>query len=142
MLRRRYRRDCQRGQESAMGKFLQMLAMRLKHPDVIRGLAAAAEDDGPSEAEVQAESQADMATPSEPARAAPEAMSTPPPPAEGAPQRNEAGAPQAAGGHGGKVEPGAYSFIDIAMGRPDGGLDVEAGANEGRGFGEFQPLRE
>jgi hypothetical protein len=138
MLRRRYRRDCQRGQESAMGKFLQMLAMRLKHPDVIRGLDAAAGDDDQREAEVQA----DMATPSEPAAAAPEEASTPPPAAGEAGQRNEAGAPQAPGGHGGKVETGDYSFIDIAIGRPGSGLDVPVPGNEGPGFGEFQPLRE
>jgi hypothetical protein len=135
MLRRRYRRDCQRGQESAMGKFLQMLAMRLKHPEVIRGLAAGAADDG----------QADVVTSSEPAPAASEEASTPPPAAEDGRYRNEAGAPQASGGHGGKVETGDYSFVDIAIGRPDGGLHVQAPASGGSdrgGFGEFQPLRE
>jgi hypothetical protein len=141
MLRRRYRRDCQRGQESAMGKFLQMLAMRLKHPDAIRGLAAAAGDDGQGEAEVQTE----VATPSEPPAAASGEISTPPPTADGAGHRNEAGAPQASGGHGGNVEPTDYSFVDIAIARPGGGLDVQGPANAGAarpGFDRFQPLRE
>jgi hypothetical protein len=81
MLRLRYRRECERGQVAAMGKVLQVQAMRLKHPEEIGGLAGGAGEDTAAQAEVQTE----VVTPSEPAPTASDGRAPHPAAGRGAP---------------------------------------------------------
>jgi hypothetical protein len=71
--------------------------------------------------------------------------SAPSEPAGEAAHRTEAAAPEVAGCQGGNGEPGGDSFVDFAISRPDGGLDVQASVNQEPnrpGFGDFLPQRE
>jgi hypothetical protein len=137
MLRLRYMSESRRGWKAGLDQLHQMRSIRLK--EQAESGESGTRSGGPSG------SQAEPSAPSEPAAAAPEAGKRPPEPAEEVAQRTEAAAPQVDGGHRGKGEPQAYSFVDIAIGRPDGGSAGQGEVNEvqgGPGFDEFLSRRE
>jgi hypothetical protein len=118
MLRLRYMRESGRAWEAGLNMVHQLRLARLKRPVELAGSRAAA---------------------------APEAGSARSAEGAEAAHRTEAAAPEVAGGHGGNGEPRAYSFVDIASGRTDGGPAGQSGLDEAPcrpGFGDFRPARE
>jgi hypothetical protein len=127
MLRMRYMRESGRAWQAGLDLVHQLRLARLKHP--VEAAAAPAE----------------ATAPPEPASAAPEAAPTPPPAGTETAHRTEAAAPEVAGNHGGNGEPRAYSFVDIAISRPDGAVAGQPTMNETPdrpGFGDLLHQRE